>query len=125
MSTVNDPEDREPVDDPSTEETGDRSAAREDEAPPAPSEEAAEGAVPDTSIYVRRGRTPTLGFWVAVLIALPALAALISSPFFDFPDLGAVVNFVLLAATLVGLPLAAIAAVVDAVRHRSSKTRRR
>ena len=66
-----------------------------------------------------------MGFWVAVLIALPALAALISSPFFDFPDLGAVVNFVLLAATLVGLPLAAIAAVVDAVRHRSSKTRRR
>lgn len=78
-----------------------------------------------TSIYVRRGRTPTLGFWVAVAIALPAVAALISAPFFDFADLGGVLNFVLLAAVMVGLPLAAVAAVIDSVRNRPKRSPRR
>lgn len=79
----------------------------------------------ETSIYVRRGRTPTLGFWVAVAIALPAVIALISAPFFDFADLGGVANFVLLAAVVVGLPLATIAAVIDSVRHRQKRAPRR
>lgn len=80
---------------------------------------------PETSIYVRRGRTPTLGFWVALAIALPAVAALISAPFFDFADLGGVLNFVLLAAVVVGLPLATIAAVIDSVRHRRKSSPQR
>lgn len=77
----------------------------------------------DTSIYVRRGRVPALGFWIVLAIAVPAVLALISSPFFGFADLGGVVNFVLLAAVFVGLPLAAIAAAIDAYMQRSSAKR--
>jgi hypothetical protein len=79
----------------------------------------------DTSIYVRRGRTPTLGFWVALAIAVPAVAAVLSAPFFGFADLGGVLNYVLIVAVFVGLPLAAIICVVDAFRHRRPTDRRR
>ena len=123
MSTVNDPEDRETVDAPDAPGSPEHPEGAADTSAPEAGETPSDSG--DTSIYVRRGRTPTLGFWVALAIALPAVAALISSPFFNFPDLGAVVNFVLLAAVLVGLPLAALAAVVDAIRHRAPKTRRR
>ncbi|ASK67203.1 hypothetical protein CFK39_12495 [Brachybacterium avium] len=78
-----------------------------------------------TSVYVRRRRTPTLGFWVALAILVPAVAALLSAPFFDFADLSGVVNFMLVAAVFIGLPLAAIAALVDAIRHRDESRRRR
>lgn len=78
-----------------------------------------------TSLYVRRGRTPTLGFWVALAIAVPAVAALLSAPFFQFADISGVLNFMLVAAVFVGLPLAAIAALVDAIRHRGEERRRR
>lgn len=78
-----------------------------------------------TTLYVRRGRTPTLGFWVALAIVLPALGALLSAPLFDFADLSGVLNFMLMAAFFVGLPLAAIAALVDSLRHRGEKRSRR
>lgn len=144
MSTINDPEDpaqRESAQSAEPDEAPERPDADEtaqsaDPAPDDAADTASDGAdsAPagedadertDTSIYVRRGRTPTLGFWVALAIAVPALVALISAPFFDFPDLGAVVNFVLLAAVMVGLPLAALAALIDAIRHRSPRSRRR
>ena len=131
MSTENDPED------PTTAREDDERAESAENVESAQADETAQSAEPEadesapapestsTSIYVRRGRTPTLGFWVALAIALPAVAALISAPFFDFPDLGAVVNFVLMAAVMVGLPLAALAALIDAIRHRSPRSRRR
>lgn len=125
MNTVNDPEDHETVDTPDPPDAPSSPEHPEGAADAAPEAGETPSDSGDTSIYVRRGRTPTLGFWVALAIALPAVAALISSPFFNFPDLGAVVNFVLLAAVLVGLPLAALAAVVDAIRHRAPKARRR
>ena len=75
----------------------------------------------DTSIYVRRGRTPTLGFWVALALILPAVGALIAVPFFAFGDLRAIANFVLLAMVVVGLPLAALAALIDSLRHRKER----
>ncbi|MDN5821716.1 MAG: HNH endonuclease, partial [Brachybacterium sp.] len=78
-----------------------------------------------TSLYVRRGRTPTLGFWVALAIVAPAVAALLSAPLFDFADLSGVLNFMLVAAVFVGLPLAAIAALVDAIRHSGEGRQRR
>ncbi|MDN6302729.1 MAG: hypothetical protein L0J57_06755 [Brachybacterium sp.] len=78
-----------------------------------------------TSLYVRRRRTPTLGFWVAVAIVVPAVAALLVAPFLELGDLGGVLNFMLVAAVIVGLPLAAIAALADAMRHRGEKHRRR
>ena len=134
MSTENDPEAPTParedderaesaegaenVESAQADETAQSAEPEADESAPAPESTS-------TSIYVRRGRTPTLGFWVALAIALPAVAALISAPFFDFPDLGAVVNFVLMAAVMVGLPLAALAALIDAIRHRSPRSRRR
>lgn len=82
-------------------------------------------ATAGTSVYVRRGRTPTLGFWVAIALAVPAVLALLSAPFFDFVDLGGVVNFVLMAVVFVGLPLAAVVAAVDAYRHRERAPRSR
>lgn len=94
-------------------------------------DESSEGQVPPaeesehTSLYVRRRRTPTLGLWVTLAIALPALAALLSAPLFDFADISGVLNFMLVAAVFVGLPLAAIAALVDAIMHRSEISRRR
>ncbi|APX34332.1 hypothetical protein BH708_18285 [Brachybacterium sp. P6-10-X1] len=78
-----------------------------------------------TSIYVRRRRIPTLAFWVAVLIAAPMVIALVISPFLVFRDTSSVVTFVLVVGVFVGIPLAAVAAVVDAVRNRSGGPRRR
>lgn len=78
-----------------------------------------------TSVYVRRRRTPTLGFWVALAIIVPTVAALLISPLFAFADIAGVLNFMLVAAVFVGLPLAAIACAVDAIRHRAPKRPRR
>ena len=78
-----------------------------------------------TSIYVRRRRTPALGFWVTLAIAVPAVVALLISPLFDFVDATGVLNFMLTSAVFIGVPLAAIAAAIDAFRHRSSGPRGR
>lgn len=120
----------EPVDSEESDTAVDEQLGTSDEAARDSGDPAAAAAAPapapaPTSIYVRRGRTPTLGFWVAIAIALPAVAALISAPFFDFADLGGVLNFVLLAAVMVGLPLAAVAAVIDSVRNRPKRSPRR
>lgn len=87
--------------------------------------EGAERSEGETSIYVRRGRTPTLSFWVTIALAVPGVVALFSAPFLDFADLGGVFTFILLAVLFVGLPLAAIAAVIDSVRHRGPRDRDR
>lgn len=93
------------------------SASSADESTADPADESAGS----TSFYVRRNRVPTLGFWVALAIAVPIVVALVVSPFLNFGDLTAVANFVLVAAVFVGIPLAAVAAAVDAFRHRSSR----
>ena len=105
-----------PADEPAAPMTG-------GDAAPARAERSA--AAGDTSVYVRRGRTPTLGFWIAIALAAPAVLALLSAPFFDFVDLGGIVNFVLIAVVFCGLPLAAVVAAVDAYRHRERAPRRR
>lgn len=123
MSTVNDheiPADPE-HDESSKAPSPTPSSDAPDAADPAPASEESDF----TSLYVRRGRTPTLGFWVALAIVLPALAALLSAPLFDFADISGVLNFMLVAAVFVGLPLAAIAALVDAIRHRGEGRRTR
>lgn len=121
-ASASEPVDSEESDTAVDEQLGTSDEAARDSGDPAA---AAAPAPAPTSIYVRRGRTPTLGFWVAIAIALPAVAALISAPFFDFADLGGVLNFVLLAAVMVGLPLAAVAAVIDSVRNRPKRSPRR
>ena len=55
---------------------------------------------------------------------MPGVLALLSVPLFGFGDLRGVVNFVLLAMVVIGLPLAAIASFVDARRHRREDRRR-
>ncbi|MGO2605917.1 MAG: hypothetical protein ACTH8V_02295 [Brachybacterium tyrofermentans] len=92
---------------------------------PTDAADAADESEGSTSFYVRRSRVPTLGFWVALAIAIPIVVALVVSPFLNFGDLTAVANFVLVAAVFVGIPLAAVAAAVDAFRHRSSRRRGR
>jgi hypothetical protein len=78
-----------------------------------------------TALYVRRKRTPALGFWVLLSFVVPGAAALLAAPLFQFGDLRGVVNFVILAMVVVGLPLAAIASFIDARRHRGEGRGRR
>ena len=78
-----------------------------------------------TALYVRRRRTPALGFWVLLSFLVPGVAALIAAPLLQFGDLRGVVNFVILAMVVVGLPLAAIASFIDARRHRGEGRGRR
>ncbi|ATG52690.1 hypothetical protein CFK38_15015 [Brachybacterium vulturis] len=85
----------------------------------------AQGESEVTSLYVRRSRTPTLGFWVTLALIAPAVVALLGSFFLPFTDISSVLNFMLVAVVFVGLPLAAIAALVDAIRHRRGPKRRR
>lgn len=95
---------------------------RSDDVPASADEESSAG---DTTVYVRRGRVPTLGFWVALAIIVPAVLALLSAPLFEFADISGVLNFMLVVAVFVGLPLAALAALIDAIRHRRDTPRRR
>ena len=78
-----------------------------------------------TALYVRRRRTPALGCWVLLSFLVPGAAALIAAPLLQFGDLRGVVNFVILAMVVVGLPLAAIASFIDARRHRGEGRGRR
>lgn len=87
-------------------------------------EEAEEAGSPRTALYVRRRRAPALGFWVLLSFLVPGILALLSVPLFGFGDLRGVVNFVILAMVVIGLPLAAIASFVDARRHRREDRRR-
>ncbi|HLQ79797.1 MAG TPA: hypothetical protein VK122_01785 [Brachybacterium sp.] len=130
MSTVNDPENPDRRE--AAEHPGGEAHPREDPGPTAdaasPTGEPSPEELSDmdiTSVYVRRRRTPTLGFWVALALIVPAVAALLVSPLFDFADIAGVLNFMLVAAVFVGLPLAAIACVIDAIRHRTPKGPRR
>ncbi len=86
--------------------------------------EAEEAGSPRTALYVRRRRAPALGFWVLLCFLVPGILALLSVPLFGFGDLRGVVNFVILAMVVIGLPLAAIASFVDARRHRREDRRR-
>ena len=103
-------------------------AAEEEGGPAAPDAdgagEAEETESPRTALYVRRRRAPALGFWVLLSFLVPGILALLSVPLFGFGDLRGVVNFVLLAMVVIGLPLAAIASFVDARRHRREDRRR-
>jgi hypothetical protein len=71
-----------------------------------------------TTLYVRRGRTPALGFWVLLSILVGAVVGLIVAFVSGAGDLGGIAMFLAYGAMFVGIPLAAIAALVDALRHR-------
>lgn len=71
-----------------------------------------------TAIYVRRSRRPSLLFWVLLALLVPTLLGFLIAPLLGIADLGSMLNLGLLAGLFVGVPLAAVAAAVDAVRHR-------
>lgn len=130
MSTVNEPEnpDRPEAAGHAGEETPPRAEPQPTPGAPSPTGESSPSEFSDmdiTSVYVRRRRTPTLGFWVALAIVVPTVAAMLISPLFAFADIAGVLNFMLVTAVFVGLPLAAIACAVDAIRHRAPKRPRR
>ncbi|MFC7463386.1 hypothetical protein [Brachybacterium sp. GCM10030252] len=118
MNTSEMPENREMPESAANHESAGNHEAPESAANP---EGAERPAAPDpeaTTLYVRRRRTPTLGFWVALALAVPAVVALVAAPLLPLEDAGSALNLVLLAVVFIGLPLAAIAALVDAIRHR-------
>lgn len=77
----------------------------------------------DTSVYVRRGRTPTLAFWVLLALVVPTAVGLAAAPFLGFGDLSGMVNFALVVLVVIGLPLAALATLVDLLQDRRRRRR--
>ncbi|MEE1618986.1 hypothetical protein [Brachybacterium sp. J153] len=121
-----------PQDDPTAQDPQTAAGTGTPEAAPAETEspdvtdttDASDTTETSTAVFVRRGRTPALGLWVAICLAVPAVGALLASPFLGLPDLPSVLNLILLAIMFVGVPLAAIAALIDAIRHRGPRTPR-
>src|SRR5699024_3540754 len=100
-STVND-EHRHPDDD--SRHPDDDPAAPGDET----GEQTGESGTPaeGTTVLVRRGRRPILGFWVVLSVLVPAVAGLVLGPFLGLRDVGDIVIFALLLVLAAGFPLA-------------------
>lgn len=96
----------------------------EQSTPQTPSD-AAEPAPETTAVYVRRRRVPTLAFWVALAIFVGLVAGAITALVTGVGDIGSILYFAVTGGVFVGLPLALIAAIVDAVKHRSERRRPR
>lgn len=84
----------------------------------------AEGAHPDaagidgTTVYVRRGRTPNLAFWVVLLVLIAFFAGALFAVVLGALSLAAIFNTAMLSAMVIGVPLAAVAVLVDVLRNR-------
>ncbi len=68
---------------------------------------------------MRRGRTPSLGFWVVLLLLITFFGGAFAAVLMGVMGLAAIMNVAMLSAVVIGVPLTAIAALVDKVRHRS------
>lgn len=86
--------------------------------------ETAAPAETGTAVYVRRGRTPALGLWVVLALALGAVLGLVVGAVTGVNYLAGLAYFALCGAMFIGLPLAAIAALLDAIRARRLTARR-
>lgn len=71
-----------------------------------------------TAIYVRHSRTPTLGFWVVLVVAVGALAGGIIGVVTGADTVGGIAYFAGSGVLFIGGPLALVVAIVDAVIHR-------
>lgn len=69
-------------------------------------------------LLVRRRRTPALGLWVLLALAIPFLIGMVVAWSVEVRHLTGMLYFGVTAAVLIGFPLALIAAIVDAVVHR-------
>lgn len=105
--------DADPAADPDAEATPARAEAPEDAITP-------EGTV----ILVRRRRMPSLAFWVLGSMLLAALAGVVVALVADVGYLAGIAYFAVTSAVFFGLPLAAFAALIDALRHRRTDRRR-
>lgn len=75
-------------------------------------------AADGTSVYVRRRRRPTLAFWVVLLLLIAFFGGALGAVLRGALSPAALFNTALLAALVIGVPLAAVAAFVDMMRHR-------
>lgn len=69
-------------------------------------------------ILVRRRRTPALGFWVALALAVTFLTGIVVAWTVGVRHGAGMLYFGVVSAAFIGFPLAMVAAVVDAVIHR-------
>lgn len=88
---------------------------------PAAERPADEGQV----LLVRRRRVPALGFWVTLALALSFVGGVVLAWTTSVRDVSGLLYFGVTAIFLVGLPLAAVAAVVDSLTHRRGRSGRR
>ncbi|EWS81924.1 hypothetical protein [Brachybacterium phenoliresistens] len=97
----------------------------EEDGPAADAADAEDSSTPEgTVILVRRRRMPSLGFWVLGCMLLAALAGAVVAYVVEVRYLAGMVYFAVTGAVFFGLPLAALAALVDALRHRRTDRRR-
>ncbi|MCT1774809.1 hypothetical protein [Brachybacterium sp. p3-SID957] len=84
---------------------------------PAPHDATEQGPA-RTTVYVRGRRTPTLAFWVVLALVVPAVVALIAAPLLGVGGAGGILAFAFIAVLSIGVPLAALAALVDLILER-------
>ncbi|MCS6711344.1 hypothetical protein JSY14_04670 [Brachybacterium sp. EF45031] len=75
-------------------------------------------STPPATVYVRRGRRLSLGGAVIIALLVSALGGAVVALLAGVTAVGGVVYFAVTAAFLVGVPLAAVIALVDALRER-------
>ena len=74
-------------------------------------------------LLVRRRRTPALGFWVLLALAVAFLGGTVVAWLAEVRAPAGMLYFGVTAAVMVGLPLAALAALVDAIADRRRRRR--
>lgn len=80
--------------------------------------DAADTADATTTVYVRRSRTPNLAFWVVLLILISFFGGALAAVLRGALSLAAIFNAAMLGAVVIGVPLTAVAAAVDAIMVR-------
>lgn len=70
------------------------------------------------AVYVRRGRTPTLGFWVVLALLISFFGGALGAVLLGVLNLAALMNAALLTTVVVGIPVAGVITLVDALRER-------
>lgn len=100
----------------------DHTAAPDPEAADPAAEQPAAGP---TALYVRRARTPTLGFWLVLIALVSAVTGILVALLRGVGDASVMLNMALLSLVAIGMPLAGIAAAIDAVRNRRRSPRDR
>lgn len=78
----------------------------------------AEAPAESTAVYVRRRRTPSLLTWVLLALLVPVVIGFLGAPLLGITDAGSMLNLGLLAGLFIGVPLAALACLVEAIAQR-------